>query len=57
MAHRDTAQYNYWNLDTRAACTKELLTVASVADAIRCDMAFLAVNDLFEKVFFISIAL
>jgi hypothetical protein len=46
---KDTAQYNYWNLDTRAARTKELLTVASVADAIRCDMAFLAVNDLFEK--------
>lgn len=46
---RDTAQYNYWNPDTRAARIKELFHVASLADAIRCDMAYLAINNLFGQ--------
>jgi len=45
----DTAQFNYWNSQTRAARTKELLTVASFSDAIRCDMAYLLLNDLFYQ--------
>jgi hypothetical protein len=47
---KDTAQYNYWNPDTRAARIKELFHVASLADAIRCDMAYLAINNLFGQV-------
>lgn len=46
---KDTAQYNYWNPDTRAARIKELFYVASLADAIRCDMAYLAINNLFGQ--------
>ena len=47
---KDTAQYNYWNPDTRAARIKELFHVASLADAIRGDMAYLAINNLFGQV-------
>ncbi len=31
-------------------CFAELRSVASVADAIRCDMAYLELNDLFQDV-------
>jgi hypothetical protein len=41
----DTLQYNYWNLDFRKAQTERLVQVASVADYIRCDMAYLCLND------------
>jgi hypothetical protein len=45
----DTAQLNYWNPATRAARIKELEYVASLSDAIRCDMAYLLLNDVFQQ--------
>ncbi|KAF2077465.1 hypothetical protein CYY_001238 [Polysphondylium violaceum] len=45
----DTAQLNIWNPDTMAARINELLTVASFADGIRCDMAYLLLNSLFSQ--------
>lgn len=35
---------------TRAARTNEVMKVASLADAIRCDMAFLLLNTQFQQV-------
>jgi glycosidase len=46
-AWQDTAQLNFWNPAMVAAHTAQLLKVAAVADAVRCDMAFLALNDQF----------
>ncbi|GAM22240.1 hypothetical protein SAMD00019534_054150 [Acytostelium subglobosum LB1] len=48
-AWQDTAQLNYWNPATIKARIQELLTVASFADAIRCDMAYLLLNSLFGQ--------
>ncbi|KYQ99996.1 hypothetical protein DLAC_03492 [Tieghemostelium lacteum] len=42
----DTAQLNYWNPDTVKIRIEELLSVAQYADAIRCDMAYLLLNEL-----------
>jgi hypothetical protein len=44
----DTLQYNYWHPDTTAVMTGILQSVASQADAIRCDMAMLILNDVIE---------
>lgn len=41
----DTLQYNYWNLNLRKAQIERLAKVASVSDYIRCDMAYLCLND------------
>lgn len=41
----DTLQYNYWNLAFRKSQTARLVEVASYADFIRCDMAYLCLND------------
>jgi len=46
---QDTAQFNYWNSNERVARSKELMKVASLADAIRCDMAYLLLNDVFQQ--------
>jgi len=43
----DTAQLNYWNPDLFQQRIQELAFVASVADGIRCDMAYLLLNDVF----------
>jgi len=53
---QDTAQINIWNPQTRIARTNELLHVASLADAIRCDMAFLLLNDQFEQIWSTQLA-
>eukprot|EP01100_Stratorugosa_tubuloviscum_P010254 TRINITY_DN437_c0_g3_i1.p1 TRINITY_DN437_c0_g3~~TRINITY_DN437_c0_g3_i1.p1 ORF type:complete len:526 (+),score=213.75 TRINITY_DN437_c0_g3_i1:58-1635(+) len=45
----DTAQLNYFNPDTRTAMVKNLLHIASLADGIRCDVAYLELNDLFQQ--------
>eukprot|EP00698_Gefionella_okellyi_P023976 TRINITY_DN8342_c0_g1_i1.p1 TRINITY_DN8342_c0_g1~~TRINITY_DN8342_c0_g1_i1.p1 ORF type:complete len:524 (-),score=84.56 TRINITY_DN8342_c0_g1_i1:420-1991(-) len=41
----DTLQFNYWNPDLVKLRIQELLKVASLSDAIRCDMAYLLLND------------
>lgn len=44
----DTLQYNYWNQKTIDTMTQVLISIASQADAIRCDMAMLILNDVIE---------
>ena len=44
----DVGQLNYWNQDTRKLMINKLKRVASLADGIRCDMAYLMINDYFE---------
>ncbi len=46
----DTAQVNFWSEEFRQAFLGELLKIAKVADGVRCDMAMLGLNDIFEKV-------
>ena len=46
---RDVAQLNYFNPDTRAAMVTTLRLVAEHCDGIRCDMAMLALNRVFER--------
>jgi hypothetical protein len=46
----DTAQFNYWEPATIAIRIQDLLTVASFADGIRCDMAMLLINDIISDV-------
>jgi len=43
----DVAQLNYWNPDLRALMQKQLMHVASLADGIRCDMAYIDLNVVF----------
>jgi len=45
----DTAQYNIWNQDTQQVRIQELLQVAALSDGIRCDMAYLLLNDVFQQ--------
>lgn len=47
--HRDTAQFNYWDNGLIQTRLGELLSVASQADAIRCDMSFLLLNDQIQQ--------
>ncbi len=46
----DTVQVNFRSSDLRQALINKLLHIAEVADGVRCDMAMLALNDVFEKV-------
>jgi hypothetical protein len=46
---RDVAQLNYFNPDTRAAVQSTLAEVAAHCDGLRCDMAMLVLNDVFER--------
>ncbi len=46
----DTAQINFWSPQAREAWLTELLKLAKVADGVRCDMAMLALNDVFQSV-------
>ncbi|MDQ3487621.1 MAG: alpha-amylase family glycosyl hydrolase [Acidobacteriota bacterium] len=45
----DVAQLNYFNPDTRAAMIEVLRTISMHADGVRCDMAMLALNEVFER--------
>jgi len=46
---RDVAQLNYFNPDTRTAMAGELRTIGAHCDGVRCDMAMLVLNDVFER--------
>jgi len=46
----DTGQVNFYFKDLRQALINELLQIAEIADGVRCDMAMLALNDVFEQV-------
>lgn len=45
----DTSQFNYWNLNFRRFQIMTLLKIAFLADYIRCDMAYLALNDMISQ--------
>lgn len=45
----DTAQFNMFSSDLRQALVHELLRIARAADGVRCDMAMLCLNSVFEK--------
>jgi hypothetical protein len=46
----DTVQSNFYSTGLRLALINELLHLAEVADGVRCDMAMLALNEVFERV-------
>jgi hypothetical protein len=46
---RDVAQLNYFNPATRDAMIGVLETIAQHADGVRCDMAMLVLNDVFQQ--------
>jgi len=46
----DTVQVNFYSNELRQAMINELLQIAEVADGVRCDMAMLALNSVFEQV-------
>lgn len=45
----DVAQLNYFNPDTRAAMIDVLRRISAHADGVRCDMAMLVLNDVFDR--------
>ena len=45
---RDVIQFNYWNNKTVEVMTENLKKVMTLADAVRCDVAYLVLNDVFE---------
>ena len=45
----DVAQLNYFNEDTRTAMVETLRSIASHCDGVRCDMAMLIFNDVFDR--------
>ena len=45
----DTAQLDYRNSNTRSAMTEALESVANQCDGVRCDMAMLLLNEVFDK--------
>ena len=45
----DVAQLNYFNPDTRAAMIDVLRTISMHADGVRCDMAMLVLNEVFDR--------
>lgn len=46
---KDTAQLNYFNPDLRRAAIAEIKRVSRYCDGLRCDMAMLVTNDVFQK--------
>ncbi|WP_447971480.1 alpha-amylase family glycosyl hydrolase [Nitrospira sp. M1] len=48
-AWTDTAQLNYFYEATRTALIEELKTIAQHCDGVRCDMAMLMLNEVFQK--------
>jgi hypothetical protein len=46
---RDVAQLNYFNPETREAMRGVLREIATHCDGVRCDMAMLVLNDVFER--------
>jgi len=46
----DTVQMNFFSRELRKALIAELINISEVADGVRCDMAMLALNNVFSKV-------
>lgn len=49
-AWRDTAQVNHFNPAARRALLEELRRIAAHCDGVRCDMAMLVLNEIFDEV-------
>jgi Alpha amylase, catalytic domain len=47
---KDVAQLNHFSPQMRAALLADLRTIASHCDGVRCDMAMLQLNDIFERI-------
>jgi hypothetical protein len=45
----DTAQVNFFSTTMRKALIRELLQIAGMADGVRCDMAMLGLNSVFQQ--------
>jgi hypothetical protein len=45
----DVAQLNYFNPDTRLAMQSTLRDISAHCDGVRCDMAMLVLNDVFDR--------
>jgi glycosidase len=45
----DVAQLNYFNPETRRAMAATVREIAAYCDGVRCDMAMLVLNDVFER--------
>jgi len=45
----DVAQLNYWNPKLREHMQNQLVRVASLADGVRCDMAYVMLNEPFSQ--------
>jgi glycosidase len=48
-AWTDTVQINYFNEKTQEFMIETLLNIAKLCDGVRCDMAMLVLNDVFER--------
>ncbi len=46
----DTVQVNFFSSEARQALINELLRITEVADGVRCDMAMLALNSVFQRI-------
>lgn len=46
----DTAQLNFFSSEAREALVTQVLSIADIADGVRCDMAMLGLSDVFEQV-------
>ncbi|MDD5082779.1 MAG: alpha-amylase family glycosyl hydrolase [Dehalococcoidales bacterium] len=46
----DTVQLNLYSVGLRQALINELAQISAVSDGVRCDMAMLALNEVFERV-------
>ena len=44
---KDVLQWNYWNKDTIEFMKNNIIKILSYADAIRCDVAYQEINDVF----------
>lgn len=48
-AWTDTAQLNYFNIETREFMIEELKKISEMSDGVRCDMAMLVLNNTFNN--------
>ncbi len=48
-AWEDTVQVNYFNSDARNFMTENLLKISEMCDGVRCDMAMLELNTIFQN--------
>lgn len=46
---KDVLQWNYWNKDTIEFMKNNIINIMSFADAIRCDVAYQEINDIFGR--------